>query len=105
MDNNRGLQNLAEGISNAIKSSQYSYLSRMFQEQAGRSFSDTVKDFKLRKAAELLKTKNWKLDQICDEIGYSDTRQFIRSFKQMFGVTPDRFRKVEQQTVHQQQSS
>ena len=45
MDNNRGLQNLAEGISNAIKSSQYSYLSRMFQEQAGRSFSETVKDF------------------------------------------------------------
>ena len=35
-----------------------------------------------------------------NEIGHSDTRQFIRSFKQMFGVTPDRFRKVEQQTVH-----
>ncbi len=70
-----------------------SYLSRMFQEQAGRSFSETVKDFKLRKAAELLKTKNWKLDQICEEIGYKDTRQFIRSFKEMYGITPDRFRK------------
>lgn len=82
-----------------------SYLSRMFQEQAGRSFSETVKEFKLRKAAELLKTKSWKLDQICEEIGYSDTRQFIRSFKQMFGVTPDRFRKLEQQTVHQEPTS
>ncbi len=82
-----------------------SYLSRMFQEQAGRSFSETVKDFKLRKAAELLKTKSWKLDQICEEIGYSDTRQFIRSFKQMFGVTPDRFRKLEQQTVHGERTS
>ena len=29
---------------------------------------------------------------------------FIRSFKQMFGVTPDRFRKVEQQTIQQQSS-
>lgn len=76
-----------------------SYLSRMFQEQAGRSFSETVKDFKLRKAAELLKTKNWKLDHICEKIGYKDTRQFIRSFKQMFGVTPDRFRKLEQQAA------
>ena len=46
----------------------------MFQDQAGRSFSETVKDFKLRKAAELLKTKNWKLDHICEEIGYKDTR-------------------------------
>ncbi len=82
-----------------------SYLSRMFQEQAGRSFSETVKDFKLRKAAELLKTKSWKLDQICEEIGYSDTRQFIRSFKQMFGVTPDRFRKLKQQTVHGERTS
>ncbi len=73
-----------------------SYLSRMFQEQAGRSFSETVKDFKLRKAAELLKTKNWKLDHICEEIGYKDTRQFIRSFKDMYGITPDRFRKTVQ---------
>ncbi|MBR4458238.1 MAG: helix-turn-helix domain-containing protein [Clostridia bacterium] len=78
-----------------------SYLSRMFQEHAGRTFSETVKDFKLRKAAELLKTTNWKLDHICEEIGYHDTRQFIRSFKQMFGVTPDRFRKIRQQTVDQ----
>ena len=68
----------------------------MFQAQAGRSFSETVKDFKLRKAAELLKTKNWKLDQICEEIGYRDTRQFIRSFKEMYGITPDRFRKSAQ---------
>ncbi len=73
-----------------------SYLSRMFQEQAGRSFSETVKDFKLRKAAELLKTKNWKLDQICEEIGYKDSRQFIRSFKEMYGITPDRFRRSAQ---------
>ena len=71
-----------------------SYLSRMFQEQAGRSFSETVKDFKLRKAAELLKTKSWKLDHICDEIGYKDTRQFIRSFKELYGMTPDKYRRI-----------
>ena len=76
-----------------------SYLSRMFQEQAGRSFSATVKDFKLRKAAELLKTENWKLEQICEEIGYKDTRQFIRSFKEMFGMTPDKFRKRNQENL------
>ena len=62
-----------------------SYLSRMFQEHAGRSFSETVRDFKLRKAAELLKTTNWKLDHICEEIGYRDTRQFIRSLNQRGG--------------------
>ena len=37
--------------------------------------------------------------------GYSDTRQFIRSFKKMFGVTPDRFRKVEQQKSYEKQTS
>ncbi|MBQ3262149.1 MAG: helix-turn-helix domain-containing protein [Oscillospiraceae bacterium] len=73
-----------------------SYLSRFFREQAGRSFSATVKDFKLRKAAELLKTERWKLNQICEEIGYKDTRQFIRSFKELFGVTPERYRKLNQ---------
>ena len=41
----------------------------------------------------MLKTKHWKLDHICEEIGYKDTRQFIRSFKEMYGITPDRFRR------------
>ena len=71
-----------------------SYLSRFFREQAGRSFSATVRDFKLHKAAELLKTENWRLNQICEELGYKDTRQFIRSFKQLFGVTPEHYRKL-----------
>ena len=78
-----------------------SYLSRMFQRQAGRSFSETVKDFKLRKAAEYLETKDWKLDRICEEIGYKDTRQFIRSFKDVFGMTPDRFRRQNQFVLKQ----
>ena len=78
-----------------------SYLSRMFQQQAGRSFSETVKDFKLRKAAEYLETRDWKLDRICEEIGYKDTRQFIRSFKSVFGMTPDRFRRQSKMALQQ----
>ena len=68
------------------------YLSRMFHEHAGQSFSATVRDFRLRKAAELLKTTDWKIGQICESVGYGDTRQFIRSFKGLFGVTPQRYR-------------
>lgn len=68
------------------------YLSRMFHEKTGQSFSTVVKEFKLRKASELLITKNWKLEYICDAVGYKDTRQFIRSFKALYGVTPIQYR-------------
>lgn len=68
------------------------YLSRMFHQQTGQSFSETVRDFKLKKAGELLKSTDWKLGQICDSIGYRDTRQFIRSFKKLYGTTPQSYR-------------
>ncbi len=69
-----------------------SYLSRMFREETGQSFSEVLKDYKLRKAAELLSDTRMSLENVCAEIGYRDVTQFIRSFKAMYGSTPGRYR-------------
>lgn len=70
-----------------------SYLSTMFRQQAGKPFSHILREFKLHRAAELLQQTDLKLNDICDAIGYKDTTQFIRGFKEQYGVTPAKYRK------------
>ncbi len=73
-----------------------SYFSRQFRIRAGVPFSAVIKEFRLRQAARLLLETGRKLNDICDEVGYKDTTQFIRSFKELFGVTPIQYRKMAQ---------
>ena len=68
------------------------YLSRMFKEETGQSFSSMLREYKLRKAAELLTSTKLSLEDICQDIGYQDVTQFIRNFKKQYGLTPGQFR-------------
>ncbi len=68
------------------------YLSSKIHKVTGRTFSEHVRGYKLQRAAKLLVTTNKKLDQICEQIGYMNTAQFIRSFKDVYGTTPMKYR-------------
>ena len=74
------------------------YLCKLFREEVGSTFTQILRDFKLKQAKKLLQTTDKKLNEICDTIGYSDTTQFIRDFKQQYGNTPAKYRKVFQET-------
>lgn len=69
------------------------YLSRIFHEQTGSTFSAMLKEYKLRQAAKLLLETDRKLDDICAKVGYNDATQFARSFRELFGATPTKYRK------------
>lgn len=71
-----------------------SYLSNMIHKQFNKPFSKILKEFKLLQAAELLKTTDMKLSNICDAVGYKDTRQFMRNYKEQYGITPAKDRKM-----------
>lgn len=73
------------------------YLCKLFREETGSTFTQILRDFKLKQAKKLLQTTDKKLNEICDTIGYSDTTQFIRDFKQQYGNTPAKYRKVFQE--------
>ena len=60
------------------------YLCKLFREESGSTFTQILRDFKLKQAKKLLQTTDKKLNEICDTIGYSDTTQFIRDFKQQY---------------------
>lgn len=70
------------------------YLCKLFREEANSTFTKILREFKLKQAKKLLQTTDQRLNEICDTIGYADTTQFIRDFKQQYGNTPAKYRKA-----------
>ena len=72
--------------------SEYS-LQRIFVFITGISISDYIKNRKLSKAYEELKTTDNKIIDIAFTYGYNSTISFDRAFKKAFGLTPGECRK------------
>ncbi len=67
---------------------------RLFKEQTGRNFYDTLQSIRLQKAANLLiANRGVKVSQIAQQCGYSTHSAFIRAFSQRYGATPTQWRK------------
>jgi len=47
----------------------------------------------MEKAAQYLAEGKWKIFQISEMVGYSNVKNFIRTFKNYFGQTPSQFRR------------
>jgi two-component system, response regulator YesN len=69
-----------------------SYLSVLFKEEIGVTFSDFVTKQRLKKAKELLIFTDTSLDEIAGQIGYQTCSYFIKIFKRFEGVTPKQYR-------------
>lgn len=67
-------------------------LKRYIVDESGYTYRYLLRDLRLRRAAELLRGTNWSTEQILEEIGYSNSSHFYRSFKERFGKTPRDFR-------------
>ena len=69
-----------------------SYFSRMFHQELGRTFSEILREYKLRRAAELLLKSEDSVSSVCEAVGYRDPTQFIKNFKALFAMTPMQYR-------------
>ncbi len=59
----------------------------------GTSFSALVDEVRYRHATSLLSRTDYSLEQIADELGYSDVANFSRAFKRWSGRSPSGWRK------------
>ncbi len=88
--------NLAEDLSlNTISSMFYhspTYFSRLFKKVTGYGFSEYVINTRLKKAKELLEETNLKVGEIAAKVGYDSVPYFIKSFKKVYGKTPNEYR-------------
>jgi len=68
------------------------YLSGLFKQNAGMTFSDYVTKLRMTKAEELLSEKELKLTDIATLVGYSSSSYFSTSFKKYYGTSPKEYR-------------
>ncbi len=68
------------------------YLSKFFKDKTKENFSDYLIAVRMEKAAQLLNDISYKTYEISELVGYSNPKNFTRTFKKYFGKTPKEFR-------------
>lgn len=71
-----------------------SYLSALFKKETGKTFLEYLTKVRMDKAKEMLKETNETISAICQEVGYSDTKYFVKCFQKYTGLKPNQYRKV-----------
>lgn len=68
------------------------YLSRLFKQKAGLSFTDYLARVRLQEAKRLLVTTDQTIDEIAYAVGFKNNSYFTSVFKKREGINPSEFR-------------
>lgn len=68
------------------------YLSVLFKQETGQTFSDYLIDCRMKEAKRLLADPTYKVYEVARDVGYVDGRHFSQVFKSWTGNTPQEFR-------------
>ena len=68
------------------------HASRLFKKLVGKTFSDYVREVRLRHACRLLKETSLSVEEIVGKCGLCDVPTFYRIFKKQFNTTPKQYR-------------
>ena len=71
-----------------------SYLSHLFKKETGQNLSKYIKSFRMEKAKEKLEKTKEKIVNISYEVGYPNVSYFCQSFREYFGVSPQKYRDI-----------
>ena len=64
------------------------YISALLHKEYGKTFSEIVLEKRMDKAVILLKGTDLSVDEISDMLGYSNSSNFYRTFREYYGRTP-----------------
>lgn len=68
------------------------YLSSIFSQEKGIGLNKYIKKVRMDKAEQLLTTTNMKIGDICEAVGYTNLSYFCKTFRNEYGVTPEKYR-------------
>lgn len=71
------------------------YVSKYFKTKTGENFSEYLTRIRMNKAAELLKDIRYRTYEVSEMVGYSNAKNFTRTFRRFFGQCPREFRNME----------
>ena len=67
------------------------YISKIFKEFIGLSFSDYLTEIRLSSAVKDLANPNSKIEYIAEKNGFSNTRSFVAAFKNKYNYLPSKY--------------
>lgn len=70
------------------------YLSKIFKEQTGKTFSGYITDLRIERSKALLTNTQLSIKEVGFKVGYHDPNYFVRLFKKVTGYTPTEYQKV-----------
>lgn len=71
----------------------YSYLSTYFSNRLGLGFSEYLNKIRVEQAKLLLKSTDYSIHMICEQVGYLDQSYFSKVFKKFVGSSPTNYRR------------
>ncbi|GAB2021483.1 helix-turn-helix domain-containing protein [Pseudolactococcus yaeyamensis] len=69
------------------------YLSNLIKKKVGKTFSQLVREKKLKQAHLLIETTSFSIETIAEMVGYTNKRDFYIKFKDYYHKLPSAFRK------------
>ncbi|MBR0598800.1 helix-turn-helix domain-containing protein [Sinanaerobacter chloroacetimidivorans] len=98
----QAIQNINENYKNRISlktvadylHTNPSYLSVLFKQEMGMTFTDYLNQTRINKSCELLANTGINLIDVSMQSGFDDQSYFSKVFKKMKGITPKDYRKV-----------
>lgn len=69
------------------------YFSKAFKEMTGEKYWDYLSAYRIEKAKELLRSTSLGQAEISERVGYGSEFHFSRKFKEIAGMSPNRFRR------------
>jgi two-component system response regulator YesN len=78
-------------VSNYV-SLNYSYFSQIFKEYIGLNFVDYLKKIRIEEAKKLLEDNDYKIYEVGEKVGYKNSKQFAKIFKEIEGISPIEYR-------------
>lgn len=69
-----------------------SYFGKIFKEELGKSPQEFLLNYRMIKAAELLKLTRLSIGDVSNAVGYVNQLHFSRAFKNMYGLSPREWR-------------
>jgi len=69
----------------------HSYLYRSTKRATGGTLNELIKDIRIKRAAQLLKTRKLTIAEVMVEVGFSNHSYFSKCFRKVYGMPPGSF--------------
>lgn len=76
------------------------YLSTRFKIITNQTFTEKLREIRMEQACNILERTDLSVEEVSLEVGFKDKSFFMKKFKERYGVTPGKYRKIIRQRLN-----